>query len=113
MFGEKRVGLITYRVDGDGCEIITLNSLMERIGIGTALVKAVQSKAASSNWRRLWLITTNDNLQALSFYQRRGFSLAALHRNAVDLSRKLKPEIPQIGFNGIPIRDELELEMLL
>jgi hypothetical protein len=57
------------------------------------------------------VITTNDNLDALRFYQRRGFRLAALHRGAVDDSRaRLKPQIPPIGDHGIKLRDELELE---
>jgi len=36
-----------------------------------------------------------------------------LNRNALEVSRKLKPEIPQIGYDGIPLRDEVELEMIL
>jgi ribosomal protein S18 acetylase RimI-like enzyme len=59
------------------------------------------------------LITTNDNTHALRFYQRRGFVLSALHRGAIRRSRQLKPEIPLAGFGGIPIRDELELQMSL
>jgi ribosomal protein S18 acetylase RimI-like enzyme len=109
----KRVGLVTYRAENDECEIVTLNSLVEGIGIGTALVKAVRSIAASNRFRRVWLITTNDNLKALRFYQRRGFSLVALYRKALEVSRNLKPEIPLIGLDGIPIRDELELEIPL
>ena len=61
----------------------------------------------------MWLITTNDNLNALRFYQKRGFELVAVHRHAVDESRKIKPEIPLVGENGIPIRDELGLELAL
>jgi hypothetical protein len=62
----------------------------------------------------LWLISTNDNLNALKFYQKRGFSLVKLYKNAVNETRKkIKPEIPLIGENGIPIRDEVELEILL
>jgi ribosomal protein S18 acetylase RimI-like enzyme len=60
--------------------------------------------------RRVWLITTNDNLEALGFYQKRGFVLAALHRNAMAETRRFKPNIPLIGMGGIPLRDELELE---
>jgi len=60
---------------------------------------------------RLWLVTTNDNVDALRFYQRRGFCLVCVHRGAVDHSRAhLKPEIPLAGNNRIPLRDELELE---
>lgn len=111
--GPKRVGLVTYRIDDNQCEIVTLNSIHEAIGVGTALIKAVRSVAVANSCRRLWLITTNDNLQALHFYRRNGFSLVARHRNAVERSRKLKPEIPLIGMDGIPIRDEMELEMIL
>jgi GNAT superfamily N-acetyltransferase len=109
----EHLGLATYRLECGGCEIVTLNSLREGIGIGTLLVEAVRSVALSNKCRRVWVITTNDNLQGLRFYQRRGFSLVAIHRNAIELSRKLKPEIPLIGLNGIPLRDELELEMVL
>jgi hypothetical protein len=60
------------------------------------------------------VITTNDNVDALRFYQRRGFRLAALHQGAVDDSRaRLKPEIPEIGEHRIPLRDELDLELEL
>jgi len=108
-----RLGLVTYRLDSTECEIVTFDSLREGIGIGTALIEAVRSVAISNKCRRVWVVTTNDNLHGLSFYQRRGFSLVAVHLNALELSRKLKPEIPLVGSNGIPIRDELELEMVL
>ncbi|MEW6686777.1 MAG: GNAT family N-acetyltransferase [Candidatus Edwardsbacteria bacterium] len=109
----KPVGLVTYRIEGEEYEIITLDSLLEGIGIGSALLDAVKKTAISAKCRRLWLITTNDNLNALRFYQKRGFSLVAVHRNALEQSRRLKPEIPLVGLNGILLRDEIELEMLL
>jgi ribosomal protein S18 acetylase RimI-like enzyme len=104
------VGLLTYHVEGDACEIVTLDSQREGQGIGTALIEAARSAARAAGCRRLWLITTNDNTAALRFYQKRGFVLAALHRDAVAASRAIKPEIPFIGNDGIPIRDEVELE---
>ncbi|MEW5718069.1 MAG: GNAT family N-acetyltransferase, partial [Chloroflexota bacterium] len=82
-------------------------------GIGSALIDAVKLRARQAGCKRLWLITTNDNLTALRFYQKRGFTLAALHRNALEESRKIKPEIPLVGEHGIPLRDEIELEMML
>jgi N-acetylglutamate synthase-like GNAT family acetyltransferase len=108
-----RVGLITYCIDAEQCEIVTLNSTVERIGVGSALVDAVTNAAASAQCRRVWLITTNDNVDALRFYQKRGFALAAIHRNAIEYSRRIKPEIPPLGMHGIPLRDEIELELLL
>ncbi|MBA3946051.1 MAG: GNAT family N-acetyltransferase [Herpetosiphonaceae bacterium] len=108
-----RIGLVTYTIAGTDCEIVTLDNIMQDSGVGAALISAVKRVAQEAGCRRLWLITTNDNLHALRFYQKRGFVLAALHRNAVVQARLLKPSIPQIGNDGIPIRDELELEMEL
>jgi ribosomal protein S18 acetylase RimI-like enzyme len=111
--GDEHLGLITYRVDGSECEIITLDSELENRGIGTALLESVMLEAQAMGCLRLWLITTNDNLRALGFYQKRGFELVAVHRGAVDRSREIKPQIPLAGETGIPIRDEIELEMYL
>ena len=110
--GEK-IGLVTYHLEGEDCEIVTLDSLRPNMGVGSALILAVKQEAGRRGCRRLWLVTTNDNLHALRFYQRRGFALAALRRGAVEASRRIKPEIPLVGEDGIPIRDEIELEMRL
>ena len=64
-------------------------------------------------WKRVWLITTNDNLDAIRFYQRRGFMISAIYKNALEFSRKLKPSIPTIGRYGIYMRDEIEFEKQL
>ncbi len=109
----KPVGLITYNIDVKDCEIITINSLIEGKGIGSALIDAVKGIAITAKCKRLWLITTNDNTAALKFWQKRGFQLAAVYPNVVAKSRRLKPEIPLTGNDGIPIRDEIELEMIL
>ncbi|HLG63023.1 MAG TPA: GNAT family N-acetyltransferase [Ktedonosporobacter sp.] len=110
---ERRVGLTTYMLQGDECEIVTIDSTQPGLGIGTALIEAVKGVAVRSACRRLWLITTNDNLNALRFYQKRGFTLAAIHKNALEQARKLKPQIPLLGNDGVPLRDEIELEMFL
>jgi ribosomal protein S18 acetylase RimI-like enzyme len=104
-------GAATYRVAEGECEIITLNSLRERCGVGTALVEAVIQAAQKADCRRVWLVTTNDNMEALRFYQKRGFRMAAVYVNAIEGARRLKPEIPLLGREGIPIRDELEFEL--
>ncbi len=107
----RNTGLIIYRIEGAQCEIVTLNSLVERRGAGKSLVEAVRKVAREAGCRRLWAITTNDNLEALHFYQTRGFTLVQVYRNAIAASRRLKPEIPLVADNGIPIRDEIELEL--
>jgi GNAT superfamily N-acetyltransferase len=107
---KRRSGLVTYRMAEKECEIVTLNSLVENVGIGTALLDAVTGLARLERCTRVWLITTNDNTNALHFYQRRGFRIADIHIGAIEESRKLKAEIPLVGYNGIPILDEIELE---
>jgi len=107
--GGERVGFASYRPDGEACELVAIASLHERRGIGRALIAAVSAAAARAGARRLWLVTTNDNVGALRFYQLTGFRLVAVHLDAVDRSRALKPSIPALGHDNIPIRDELEL----
>jgi ribosomal protein S18 acetylase RimI-like enzyme len=107
------VGVVTYSLRGDACEIISLNSFREQRGIGTALIDAVVKEARQHACRRVFLSTTNDNLAALGFYQKRGFGIVRIRRGAIDESRKRKPGIPLMGANGIPLRDEIELEMRL
>jgi ribosomal protein S18 acetylase RimI-like enzyme len=110
--GDERVGLLTYHIEGDQVEVVTLHSLVHDIGAGSALMAAAQVMAREAGCKRLWLITTNDNLHALRFYQRRGMHIAAVHVNALEESRRLKPEIPLVGMDGIPLRDEIELEII-
>ena len=109
----KRFGLLTYNIKNEEIEIVTMNAIEERKGIGTALLDEVESLAKQKNCKRLWLITTNDNVDALRFYQKRGYEIKAVHPHAIEESRKIKPQIPLIGNYGIPIRDEIEMEKLL
>ncbi|RDI39930.1 GNAT family N-acetyltransferase [Falsibacillus pallidus] len=102
-------GLITYSIEGSECEIVSLDSLLENKGIGSSLVSAAEEAAKTTGCNKMKLITTNDNIHALRFYQRRGYRLAEIFPNAVEAARKRKPEIPLIAENGIPIRDEILL----
>jgi N-acetylglutamate synthase-like GNAT family acetyltransferase len=109
----QNVGVITWHVNERMLEIITLNVLRPREGIGRALVNAVIGEAESLKCSRVWVVTTNDNNQAVQFYQALGFKVISVHKGAVKESRKVKPEIPLIGIDGIPITDEIELEKIL
>ena len=110
----RLVGVLTYVPGADSVEALTVHAVAPGRGIGTALLAGLRERAQANGWRRIWLITTNDNVDALRFYQRRGFRLVSVDAGAVDRSRAaLKPSIPAIGSHGIPIRDELELELLL
>jgi GNAT superfamily N-acetyltransferase len=111
--GGTTAGLVTYHVEAGDCEVVSLDSLRSGLGVGSLLMEAVRREAHRRGCRRLWLITTNDNTPAIRFYQRRGLSLVAVHRNAIEESRRVKPSIPLTGIDGIPLRDEIELELLL
>ncbi len=111
--GDEPVGLVTYYIDGQECEITSLNSLAEGKGVGSTLVDAVKKAALAQKCRRLRLVTTNDNTRALRFWQNRGFTIMAVRFNALEETRRLKPGIPLTNEEGIPIRDEIELEMTL
>ncbi|MFW9770940.1 MAG: GNAT family N-acetyltransferase [Promethearchaeota archaeon] len=113
IYKKRRVGLITYNIIDEECEIVSLNSLIENIGIGTNLIVYLEHTAKSKGCRRIWLITTNDNVEALRFFQLRGYHIKDIHINAVANSRRLKPEIPFLGLYNIEIRDEIELEKIL
>jgi ribosomal protein S18 acetylase RimI-like enzyme len=102
----RAVGLLTFIVVGDECEIVTIDAFEEGRGVGATLIDSIKALGHE----RLWLITTNDNSRAQRFYERVGFRLVRVHRGAVERSRELKPEIPLVSDEGTPIRDELEYE---
>jgi N-acetylglutamate synthase-like GNAT family acetyltransferase len=105
----ERIGMATYHVQGDQCEVVSIDALCQYIGVGTALLEAVETAAREAGCRSIWVITTNDNLDALRFFQRRGFVISDFRIASMDNIRQLKPGIPASGCYGIPIRDEIEL----
>ncbi len=106
---QQIVGLVTFEIRHEECEIISLDSLVEGKGIGSQLIAEVEKVANKLGCEQVKLITTNDNLHALRFYQKRGYVLSRLYPNALEKARERKPSIPYIGNDGIPLRDELEL----
>ncbi len=102
------VGLLVWRMDGPRIEIVSLNVLSRRRGVGRALVEACLAEAARRRVGLVWLVTTNDNLPAQAFFEAVGFSRVAVHAGAVDAARRIKHEIPRIGVGGRPIHDEIE-----
>ncbi|MGI5894631.1 MAG: GNAT family N-acetyltransferase [Candidatus Merdivicinus sp.] len=110
---DELTGYILYHIQNKECEILVLHSILENHGIGSNLIKSVIGIAKSNGCKRVWLITTNDNIHAIRYYQKFGFELKAVYINALDESRKLKPSIPQFGNEGIPIKHEFEFSYQL
>lgn len=110
----KLAGYLLYCLENGECEVLVLHSLAENRGVGSALLRAAAEKAKQSGCGRLWLVTTNDNVHAIRFYQRFGMELKAVRIGAMDQARaSLKPSIPLVGMDEIPIRHEFEFEMIL
>jgi ribosomal protein S18 acetylase RimI-like enzyme len=109
----EAIGLATYHIQDAACELVSLDSMRRGEGVGSALIAALVLECGKQKCSRLWCVTTNDNLPALEFYQKRGFHIVAVHPGAVERARILKPSIPLWGIESIPIRDEIELEMQL
>lgn len=107
------IGLLVYRIEDKECEILSLDSLAENKGVGSELILQAIEAAKSQDCTRIWLITSNDNTNAMRFYQKRGFEFKAIYLNAIEEARKLKPEIPMVGYDNIPIKHEIEMELKL
>jgi GNAT superfamily N-acetyltransferase len=105
----EREGLATYRVTDGDAELISLDAVAPGQGVGTRLLDELIRQLRQQGVRRLRVTTSNDNLAALAFYQKRGFRLQRVRVGAIDETRRLKPGIPLIGENGIPTRDEIDL----
>jgi GNAT superfamily N-acetyltransferase len=114
-FSDKReiLGYCYYRFSNSECEIMAIESIQQNRGIGTALIKKVKELAYTKNCTRIYLQTTNDNTHALRFYQRHGFTMRVVRLNELDYLRKIKPSIPLVGYDNIPLLHEFEFEMIL
>jgi N-acetylglutamate synthase-like GNAT family acetyltransferase len=108
--GGERVGLATFHIRDGACELVTIDSLCQHMGVGTRLLERVERTARAAGCSRIWTITTNDNLDAHRFFQKRGFILARVRLGSMAKIRLLKPGVPLVGQFGIPLRDEIEFE---
>ncbi len=106
-------GIATWLVEGGTLYLATMNNVTDRRGVSTALLDAMIALGREKRFPVLRALISNDNTKAIRFYQRRGFRIVAAHIGIIDMMRRLKPSIPEKGIDGIPMRDEIELEMVL
>ncbi len=109
----ERVGLLTYHVQDGALEVVTIQSLAPRTGVGSSLLDGAVRVARDAGCHRIWLVTTNDNTGACAFYSARGMRVRAVHAGALEVSRGLKPSIPTRAEDGTPLEDEIEFEQWL
>lgn len=106
------VGLVTYHVDGPAGQIVTLDTILRGRGFGRRLLEDVENKFHKLGLGRAWALMTNDNLRAAGLYLSRGYRLVRIHLDAVDRVREYKPQLPERGYDGIPMRDIWEFEKM-
>lgn len=111
--GRERVGLATYCLYHGECELVTIDALCQYMGVGTLLLEKVEEVARAAGCTKIWTITTNDNLDAQRFFQKRGFVISQVRLGGMTKIRLLKPNVPKVGYYGIPVRDEIEFEKKL
>lgn len=107
--GDEIIGILTFLVFEAHVEIISLHCSEQNKGVGTRLINMLDDVVKQHQKHKLKVITTNDNLDALRFYQKRGFRIVNVLPNAVETARAKKPDIPKLSESGIPIKDELVL----
>lgn len=108
---DEIVGLASYAREGDAVNLVMLNVLLrwQGRGVGRELVMAVAGQARTEGLKRVIAATSNDDLLALGFYQRLGFTITeVLVGRLVEHHGKV-----ELGFAGIPVRDEIHLELQL
>ena len=106
--GDEVLGYLLYEFHDNVCEIMVLESVAQNIGIATALIEKEKQTTKANGMNKIIVQTSNDNTHAFRFYQRRGFTINEIRLGAMNEARKLKPSIPLIGEDNIPLRDEIE-----
>ncbi len=108
-WGEAQ-GLVTWHIDGDEAEIVTMDAYQQGRHIGGRLLDGAEAELRKRDVERVTIVTTNDNLRALAFYVRRGYRMVRLDLDGVDRVRALKPDVPALGHDNLPLRDMIELQ---
>jgi hypothetical protein len=106
-------GVVTWRVEDGTLYMLTMNNITDKRGVSTALLDKMLAVGREKGFPFMRALLTNDNWPGFRWYQRRGFRIVAVHPGVVDMMRAMKPSIPERGVEGIPMRDEIELEIVL
>lgn len=106
----EALGLVTWHIDGDHAELVTVDAYQQGRHIGGRLLAGAEAELRSHNVRTVSIITTNDNLRAVAFYVRHGYRIVRIELDGVERVRKIKPDVPLVGNEGLPLRDMFELK---
>ncbi len=104
-------GVACYRMTGMVALLGAIVVMDGGRGMGTALFNAVADEARAQKMKRLRAITTNDNFEAMAFFQKRGMRFMSMFPGGVDAYRAFKPGLREPGFHGISCRDVFEPDL--
>ena len=106
---DRTIGLATYRLENDECEIAFIATLERHAGVGTALLNALLR--AVSRCDRIWLVDQRQPRSAPLLSAARLRPVSASSRR----SRRGAQTAQTSDLDGrrvrIPLRDEIELEL--
>lgn len=105
------LGLVTTVLQKSTRLALTLDNFSEQPGVGRMLLDFVMAMGREEGARSLRVLTTNDNTPALRYFQKRGFKIVAFYPGAIAVYRSVAETLPEIGVDGIPVRDAIELEI--
>ena len=108
--GGELAAIATWAPTRVGAEITTLDAIIEGHDYDARLLHMLELFLTEQGVRCATIVTSNDNLRAFQLYARRGYRLVAIHRDAMEHVRKIKPSLPEIGEDGIPVCDMWEFE---
>lgn len=108
-----RRAIISWYRDGETAELTSVHASPPGSGAGRELLSLVEQRLRGAGVRRLLVATTDDNTDALGFYQSLGFRLVRIEFDWMDRVRERKPGVPLTGNRGLPLRDLLVLEKAL
>jgi len=110
----KTVGFLALKTleQGNAIEIsgLAIKKYERRKGVAKQLIKYAEKLGRSLKAEKLIVRTSNDNIPALALYQENGFKIGGARPGALTEHHGGKEVI---GWQGIPVRDELILEKAL
>jgi ribosomal protein S18 acetylase RimI-like enzyme len=104
-------GLLSYAIEEDRMVVVMLAvaPLCQGRDLGSRLLASAVREAEQGALSRVVVATSNDDLPALALYQRAGFAITEV------ITGRLVEHHGRVeeGFSGIPVRDEIRLDLLL
>jgi aminoglycoside 6'-N-acetyltransferase I len=104
-------GALAWRQTARALQVVALatDPMWQRSGVGGYLLAEAELLARGLGLPRVVAATSNDNLPSIYFFQRHGYRITAIERDAFAVHAKGNAP----GFAGLPVLDEVRFEKVL